>query len=397
MKKSEFIKSYVNGKKSAFYNIDGQWWLLSYTKGWGYWKDDIPFKNRKGFFAAEELSAFDIESATRAAEELHGGPVYLEGSDEYNKIREDVESKARKPKKAKKLEPAAIAEPVEPAPVIPEPLRKIPVVTKIDGTGKHAQFVKICKSVRAGLDVYLYGPAGTGKSYLARQVAEELGLDFYPQSAINDKFELEGGQDPRNGSSGYIETAFYKAFKYGGLFLLDEADASDNTQLIALNNALADRRYCFPVVGIVEAHPNFRFMATGNTAGRGADASYNTRQAQDAAFLNRFALRTKINYDLGIEMSCAKNDAQLVEFGHELRKALADIRCADAVFTYRNISMIKKLTTENEFGDIICTIREALEDNFFCALNPDTIKAIAERVNIGGRYNEALREIAEAV
>lgn len=242
------------------------------------------------------------------------------------------------------------------------------------------------------------GRAGTGKSYMAREIAEALGLDFYPQSAINDKFELEGGQDPRNGSSGFIETAFYKAFKYGGLFLLDEADASDNTQLIALNNALADRRYSFPVVGLVEAHPDFRFIATGNTAGRGADAAYNTRQAQDAAFLNRFAIRTEINYDLGIEMKCAEGDSQLVDFGHELRAAMADIRCNEAVFTYRNIKMIKQLTTINPlFGEAICTVKEALKDNFFCALKVDTIKAIASRIKKGGIYKAALNEIAEAI
>ena len=394
MKNSEFIKSYVNGKKSAFYNVNGNWWLLSYTKGWGFWKDEIPFKNRKAFFAAEQLTASDIESAVKAAEELHGGPVYLEDSPEYIAIREEIEKNGKRKKKA----PKSQADPVPaPAPVIPEPLDRIPVVAKIEGAGKHEKFVSLCATVRAGMDVYLYGPAGTGKSYMARQIAEELGLEFYPQSAINDKFELEGGQDPRNGSSGFIETAFYKAAKYGGLFLLDEADASDNTQLIALNNALADRRYTFPVVGLVEFHPNFRFIATGNTAGRGADASYNTRQAQDASFLNRFARRTKIDYDYNIELSCSKNDYDLVEFGRELRKALADIRCSDAVFTYRNISMIKKLTTKNEFGEVICTIKEALEDNFFCALKPDTIRALNERINSGGVYKEALNQIAQAI
>lgn len=395
MKKAEFVKSYVNGKKSAFYNVEGNWWLMSYTKGWGLWKDEIPFKNRKAFFAAEQLciGELPIKEACNEAEARHGGPVFLEGSPEFIAIREEIEKNGKRAKRGKK----APKQDPEPAPAVPEPLRKIPVVAKIDGTGKHAKFVSLCATVRAGMDVYLYGPAGTGKSYMARQIAEALELDFYPQSAINDKFELEGGQDPRNGSNGYIETAFYKAFKYGGLFLLDEADASDNTQLIALNNALADRKYCFPVVGLVEAHPNFRFIATGNTAGRGADASYNTRQAQDAAFLNRFARKTKVDYDYNIELACANGDTELVNFGRELRKALAEIRCSDAVFTYRNISMIKKLTTENEYGEIICTIREALEDNFFCALNPDTIRALNDRIYTGGSYKEALQQIAEAV
>lgn len=401
MKKAELIKSYVNGKKSAFYNVDGKWWLLHYVRGLGFWKEQIPFKNRKGFFGAVELCPEDLgmNTAEVEAEAILGGPVYLEGSEEYAKIRAEIEANGRRAKRGKQApKPAADPVPAPPAPAA-EPKLVLPkaLSLKIDGTGKHAKFVTLCQTIAAGLDVYLYGPAGTGKSYMARQIAEALGLDFYPQSAINDKFELEGGQDPRNGSNGYIETAFYKAFKYGGLFLLDEADASDNTQLIALNNALADRRYTFPVVGLVEAHPNFRFIATGNTAGRGADASYNTRQAQDAAFLNRFARRTKVDYDYSIELTCAQGDTDLVNFGRDLRNAMAEIRCSDAVFTYRNISMIKKLTTENEFGVTICTIREALEDNFFCALNPDTVRALSERVYAGGRYKEALQQIAEAV
>lgn len=63
-------------------------------------------------------------------------------------------------------------------------------------------------------------------------------------------------------------SSMYKAFKYGGLFMLDEMDASIPEVLIILNAAIANRYFDFPApIGYVEAHPNFRVVSAGNTFG----------------------------------------------------------------------------------------------------------------------------------
>lgn len=69
----------------------------------------------------------------------------------------------------------------------------------------------------------MVGPAGSGKTTIASQVAQALGLDFYCYGAISQAFEFLGYYDA-NGK--YVETDFYRAFKHGGLVLMDEMDAS---------------------------------------------------------------------------------------------------------------------------------------------------------------------------
>lgn len=75
---------------------------------------------------------------------------------------------------------------------------------------------------------------------ICQQVAEALGLDFYFTNAVTQEYKLTGFIDA-NGN--YQETQFYKAFTKGGLFFLDEMDASIPETLIILNAAIANRYY----------------------------------------------------------------------------------------------------------------------------------------------------------
>ena len=136
----------------------------------------------------------------------------------------------------------------------------------------------------------------------------------------------------------YHETEFYRAFKYGGIFFLDEFDASDPTVAIALNGAIANRYFAFPEE-TVHAHPDFRVVAAGNTLGTGRDAVYTGRMQLDAASLNRFAT-IPVGYDSAIDSYCAKGDGKLIAFINQYRQAAAEAGIP-SVAAYRNIKMIK--------------------------------------------------------
>ena len=151
---------------------------------------------------------------------------------------------------------------------------------------------------------YLVGPAGSGKTTIAKQISEALGLEFYCYGAIGQAFEFLGYNDA-NGN--YVETEFYKAFKHGGLVLFDEMDASNPNALLALNAALANDFASFPC-GLVERHADFRIIASANTFGHGASAQYVGRNPMDAATLDRFAY-IPMGYDEALERSIAGNDA----------------------------------------------------------------------------------------
>lgn len=69
-----------------------------------------------------------------------------------------------------------------------------------------------------------------------------MGLDFYFTNAVSQEYKLTGFIDA-NGK--YQETQFYKAFTQGGLFFLDEMDASIPEVLVILNAAIANRYFDF--------------------------------------------------------------------------------------------------------------------------------------------------------
>lgn len=174
-----------------------------------------------------------------------------------------------------------------------------------------------CNIVSAGKPLYLYGPAGCGKSYEAKQIAEGLKKDYYETSQAMFAHELKGYGDAKGE---FVPTAFYRAFSGGGVFFLDEVDASSPEALVVLNNAIANKRFDFPVIGNIEAHPDFRVIAAGNTRMTGATLAYTARQMQDTSFKNRFFFDL-VGYDERIEKQIAGGDMEIVEFAHDLRKA----------------------------------------------------------------------------
>ena len=210
-------------------------------------------------------------------------------------------------------------------------------IAKMEGV-VNRNFDIICNLVNAGKPLYMYGPAGSGKSYTAKQIAEALGLDYYETSQAIFAYELKGYGDA---AGKFVETAFYKAFANGGVFFLDEVDASAPEALVVLNNAIANKRFDFPVIGNVDAHPNFRVIAAGNTRMTGATMEYVARQMQDTSFKNRFFFET-VTYDRNVFLSITGGDEEIVNFGEDLRRA-ANKTGISQLFSYRQASDLATL------------------------------------------------------
>lgn len=99
----------------------------------------------------------------------------------------------------------------------------------------HQEFETIYKLIRLGIPVMLIGPTGSGKSICAGQVAKALDLPMYYTNNASEEYKLLGFTDAHGK---YKETQFYKAFKNGGLFFLDEIDNSHPSALLSLNSAI---------------------------------------------------------------------------------------------------------------------------------------------------------------
>lgn len=232
----------------------------------------------------------------------------------------------------------------------------------------HEKFDEVLKIVSLDIPVFLTGAAGTGKNVICKQVAKSLGLDFYFTNAVSQEYKLTGFIDA-NGK--YQETQFYKAFTQGGLFFLDEMDASIPEVLVILNAAIANRYFDFPN-GKVEAHPDFRVIAAGNTNGLGADNAYTGRYCLDRASLDRFAL-VDIDYSLEIEKSLCNGNMELIDFVHAFRKACSEAGI-DCLCSYRTIERISKL--ENVFNNL----KEILNISLVKGLSDEDMKIICKRI-----------------
>lgn len=150
----------------------------------------------------------------------------------------------------------------------------------------HHQFEDILKACSARLNVWLTGTAGAGKTTTAAKVAKALNLPFYSVSVCSQTTESRlFGYNDANGK--YSETVFFKAYKEGGIFLLDEIDNGNPNILAALNSALANENCSFPC-GMVEKHPDFICIAAANTIGTGGNIKYVGRNPIDKATLDRF-------------------------------------------------------------------------------------------------------------
>jgi cobaltochelatase CobS len=247
---------------------------------------------------------------------------------------------------------------------------------------KHESFDDIITLLNKKTAPYLYGPAGTGKSRIAEQVAKELELDFYPASTITQEFKLTGFID---GHGKYHETGFYKAMKRGGVYFVDEMDSCIADVLIGINGALASGYFDFPC-GTVYAHKDFKVIGAGNTIGKGAVDGYVGRNELDASTLDRF-MAVKVDYSDKIDNAVAKNDSELVTFAHNLRKASlkTDIQI---LMSYRSIQRIKDF--ENDF-DLVKLMDMALVKG----MAKDDVLMLARNMNIdeNNKYYKAFTKV----
>lgn len=163
-------------------------------------------------------------------------------------------------------------------------------VTRRDGVvieagTQHEYFPRLLDLMVSGTSTYLWGPPGTGKTQAAIEAAKALGLDYAvismgPQSPAS---KLEGFLDAQGR---YTDPDFHRLYTAGGVFIVDEMDNMSAAAAGVFNSALANGVASFPC-GMVSRHPDFIFIGTGNTSGRGPTPQFPERRKLDTATTSR--------------------------------------------------------------------------------------------------------------
>lgn len=246
------------------------------------------------------------------------------------------------------------------------------------------KFARILKYLANGENVYMYGPAGTGKNVTAKQCAEALDMPIFYNNTIYTKYDLCGYMDA-NGQ--YVPTTFYNFMKSPkGLYFMDEYDNSQSSALVCFNDVLEDKKYTFPNGETLYLDENHKIIAAGNTNGQGATEEYNDRYVIDESNRSRFMF-VSVTYDSAVEKSIVGNSTDILEFIDDLRR-VRDLLNIKLILGYREIKRLKTYEDDDDPAEL-------LDNMLIKGMEQDTINEIASRLNGQTKWHKAFKSLVK--
>lgn len=200
-------------------------------------------------------------------------------------------------------------------------------------TGKqHKVTPQVVRAIKRRDNVWVAGPAGTGKTYMLSQIAEALGLKFFriscgPQTPASIVF----GHTTANG--GYAPGIAYQALtSEGALLLFDEFDRMNPAVAVMVNGLLDGNAVTFPNGETLRPGPNHVYAVAANTFGK-PTAEFGTAQRQDPATMSRF-VKIEVPVDEDLERSVFGNN-EWVAYVQQVRKVVATLGITSMAVTPR--------------------------------------------------------------
>lgn len=261
-----------------------------------------------------------------------------------------------------------------------------------NGTIYHEQFNTILKFIMIGETPYMIGPSGCGKTYIIEeQISKLLGLNVVTDSYITIEQNIIGYTNGGNGA--YVPSNFYRCYKYGDIYFLDEIDNSIANAAIILNKFMgnSNHSFTFPDGVTINRHPNFRIVAAGNTKGYGSTQEHNTRQKLDEATLQRMT-PIEVDYDNAIEARILKASYPgWFDFAVNFRAAVESTSQTSSnevntvgTFTTRDALSIKKCLDTKVFSDEEIMVHKIVETK-----DADTLSQIQYAMENNGNFQNA--------
>lgn len=215
----------------------------------------------------------------------------------------------------------------------------------VEMEGEQPEIFWIAKSdLEASNNVYLYGGAGTGKTYISQQLAKALNCTLITINCnqYTSPLEIIGGQTIDGYQEGKLITAWANLTKgddgvtegmregtTGCLLLLDELPKIDPNTAGLLNDALAkikdtgEKSAIQNARGVTFQKKRFYCIATGNSKLNEESADYVANFRQDLSLQDRFAGSTyQIFVDLNVEARLMEGFLFIFNFMNKIRNVI---------------------------------------------------------------------------
>lgn len=260
-----------------------------------------------------------------------------------------------------------------------------------------ALLTKLEKKVRNR--IWVAGPTGTGKTQFVLNAAAKLKAEVFRLNcdAHLKKSDVIGQWTLRTNAQGQNETFFQlgvlpQAMMQGVWLLADEFDTLRPDLANLFKPVLEDNpRLLIPEFGgkVIVAHPDFRFIATANTFGRGDDTGlYNSTMTQSRADMRRFNAFIKMDYlPEETEVQILKNMFSSKNASVDDREARAFVKVAGdirAAFSAGRIDLPFSIDELINWVDTYCSsadLREAAKICFLNACAADVVVTIEAIIN----------------
>jgi cobaltochelatase CobS len=246
---------------------------------------------------------------------------------------------------------------------------------------------------------WFYGPPGTGKTTWAEQLAARLQRPFRTISCddTTEAPELIGMRGPHEGSTIWLDGILASAMRIPGcVILIDEPTIARAGAIMVLQSVLQNRYLFVKETGEkIVCADGVVFLACDNTNGTGGGAAngYEDTRRMNSAFLDRFAVKLRIDYlppDIEAQVLCDRTQCTpelaklLIDVAIVTRAHATDGKLVGAIGLRRLVSWAEQLTDlisprvafENTIlNGAASEDHESLEQLCLLAINPAYIKS----------------------